>query len=191
MNFFVIREYTGPKWTVCITGGGVSTALTGTFPGASKLIDLIVIPYSNEVLEEMFGTTSHPACSLERTLEIWNKIGADCGLLINAALTTSRYRKGLNHAFIQCPWAQIHIILPKLSEEDYQKLSLENIAEIRAHEDFIIGVAAVAVMMGKDVDEEFVREFINEAELTVGTGTTVDIIQFDRERKLELFPDSE
>ena len=188
-----IRDYTGPKWVLCITGGGESASYVCTIPGSSKVVEMIMIPYSNKVLEELFGETEFGACSLERTNDIFSQAGANvgCPMVVNAALETSRYRRGLNHAYIQCNWGQVHITLPKLSLEEYNELDFNEIAELRARQDAVIGTAAMLIMLGHDLDDNFVKDIQDEAEKVLGPGTAVDIIQFDSERKLKLFPDPE
>jgi len=175
MNFAELEKkvasYTGPKIGFVLTGGGIGVAQLATVVGASKLIHSITIPYSSEESErfirEGLSVVKNDRRAIERSKayakhavsehaaellalvgdKLWSGFQDDpCGTVVcTAATTTSRYRRGDNHAWIGIvrpggPWFDQrvtfhHLKLSKLSEEEYNKAGAGYIAWKRRDED--------------------------------------------------------
>lgn len=142
-----IQNYTGPKIVFIVTGGGIGiTDLVKTM-GASKLIHAIHIPYdSDEAIRFVTQNIRLPLPegmepldldNIKHVSESWAKHLCNAGLIeyqhtdckivaITAALSTNRYRKGENHAWIAIGTNKAniethHVQLSKLTEEEHEK----------------------------------------------------------------------
>lgn len=104
--------YKGPLLSLWITGGGFSLLDMLKRPGCSKILNNVIIPYSeNQIIKLLdkhwlWNKEDHiKSCTPEavdlyrRCLELESGPGG-CYVAVSAALTTNRYRKGKNHAFI-------------------------------------------------------------------------------------------
>ncbi len=111
----MVNKYNGPKIGFVISGGGCAgVASLGKIPGASKVIYNIAIPYSYEAAKE-FITTAW--VQTEEEYNVYNSVSkissislaaAACEywgnnikiIACTAAITTNRFRKGNNHAWV-------------------------------------------------------------------------------------------
>jgi len=146
----MVAKYNGPKVGFVVSGGGASVANLALIPGVSKLLHEVKIPYSLEATESFIssiwesdrGRYSNNAVSKESAFLLANAAksywGGDVGIIgCTAAITTSRWRRGDNHAWIcvikpNAPdgaeginrmadgkTEYFHLELSKLSEKDY------------------------------------------------------------------------
>jgi hypothetical protein len=124
-----------------LTGGGIELADIAKIPGASKCLYGIEIPYHKELTASRFSSVSAEQCMFlaERLLSS-GKVPANVDVIIvTAALTTNRYRKGDTHAYVYINGKIWHIQLPKLSEQDHKFASIfHGIQNIRMIEDNIL-----------------------------------------------------
>lgn len=156
----LIEEYSGPKFGIVVAGGGGSIANITTIPGASKIIHEIIIPYSVKatrtlVLEETRKSITSSVS--QETSELLlsaakNKWGHNIGLIAcTSAITTNRWRRGQNHAWISMLLPSyfetgsknlFHLELTKMSEEEHNKadgyISWKRRSEDREISDFIL-----------------------------------------------------
>lgn len=134
-----VRDYKGPKLSIVVVGGGNFLADILKFPGASAIVEAVYQPYSEPAVRAFCGVDEFPAVSAERVkrLEYCTPYGEGKVVAITAALTTTRYRKGDNHAWYMIAGMKEpeHIVLEKLSEEKYNALSYEDILTYRLSED--------------------------------------------------------
>ena len=154
-----VSEYQGPKLRMLFTGvGSYATGLLGV-PGASKVLDSIQVPYSHEACSLLFKrhypqglevSETHGSVSKEMAVALHACNSADLGDLIpitvTAAITTSRYRRGDNQAFIAVGkpdnlevW---HLRLDKLTEEEHQP---EAVLTKRYFQDRLVSEVAICL----------------------------------------------
>jgi len=143
-----VQNYNGPKLVFIISGGGIGVTDLLKVMGASKLIHTIHIPYdSDEVVRFVTQNIRLPLPegmepidldNIKFVSEDWAKHLCNAGLIeysatdckvfaITAAITTNRYRKGENHAWIAAATNSenietYHLELSKLSEQDHEKM---------------------------------------------------------------------
>jgi len=141
-----VQKYNGPQVMFVITGGGMGVVDLVKVMGASKLIHTIHIPYdANEAIHFVTQNIQLPLTgkakevdfkNVKHVSEEWATLLCEAGLVeqeetcrviaITAALTTNRYRKGENQAWIADGTnadniKTYHLALSKLSEQDHQK----------------------------------------------------------------------
>lgn len=170
------------------TGGGMSMGDIAEVPGASKRFALAFQPYSKEdtldFVRLRLSTTSlddWDFCSMGASVHYYNSLNQMCNyrdylyIAITAALTTTRWRKGNNRAFVTLntkddkteTWK---ISLSKHSEDYYESLFMEegaaNISNLtiqRRIEDNKISRAVMAIILNDPDfanlnDEEYIAK---------------------------------
>lgn len=164
-----------------ITGAGMNLARIATIPGASAVLDGVVIPYSERALSDILQGQPHKSSvsfeTVQSMIDVTSYDNANiCAVCITGALTTNRYRKGMNHAYIGIAQNGIkrywHILLDKLSEEEYAKQSPTTIASQREQEDVIISNVTVGLLLGTSIDQmlieyPMIKEFTNVDATTI------------------------
>lgn len=130
-----VTTYTGKKLAFLITGGGIGLTDLLKFPGSSKIVENIHIPYGVSTLTKLFGTAE---CNLEAALnqykgftEIYS-VKEYYPVVINAAISTDRPRKGKNRAYIITPSTSIEIELTSLDEAEW---TFEKAYKLRLEQD--------------------------------------------------------
>lgn len=163
----------GAMLRIILAGAGINLARIATIPGASAVLDGIIIPYSEVALTDFLQEYLDKSVSIEaiqKMLDAGIDNSNSCTVTITGALTTNRYRKGMNHAYIGISQSGIkrywHILLEKLSEEEYNKQSSMQIAARREQEDIIISNATVGLLLGTSIDQmlleyPMIKEFTN------------------------------
>lgn len=178
MNFnqsllYFKNNYNGRKLSFYLTGGGICITDFLKMPGAGKFIHGIYIPYSEEanltLIENFHGKLSwnYPFASKEcnelydEVLKNINKDDRILRVITSCALTTTRYRRGDNKAFISFNGKVWKLSLKKLEEKEHlelvekQKASKEPIFmcidTIRYREDEKVGQAILYVITEDDV----------------------------------------
>jgi len=169
-----IESSDGQLISAMITGGGFTFGDIGKLPGASSVLNDIFIPYNqsktiqfaqqalpqgmeNPLAKGEIGFVGPVATELYLNALInANAIASpDARLLvINASITTTRYRRGVNEAWI---WIfnpktnekrRIQLSLSKANEEDHAKITSQGfLSYFRGIEDAKIAMAAIAVLM--------------------------------------------
>lgn len=157
-----VQNYNGPKVAILATGGGVSLSLIGAIPGASKVFHSFYCPYATEETVEFLriwhpspsafqASAVSPGAARELYEAMANKYPNQAVLVITAACTSSRWRRGENRAFIACKNAVgevevWHLKIPKSDETVYNSFTTEMIAQIREMEDQGISNTALALL---------------------------------------------
>jgi len=162
------ETYPSRPISLVLTGGGLSFLEIGKLPGASTVLASAHVPYhmldgiaytnfaiaegqDHPLVNGDFGFCSAEATELySKALEIRSKgIPGTVQVSVNASLTTTRWRRGLNEAWI---WIRNHPLhelsvlrfrynIAKYSEEEYKNMSEEQVSWARQIED--IGIACM------------------------------------------------
>lgn len=105
------KEYNGKPLSVFIVGGGYSLLDILKYPGGSRFVDQFIAPYSEGSIrhwvlnnkgyfDENIGKCNQEATKIYyQTLERIS-LPTTIQVVVNAALTTNRYRQGKNRAHI-------------------------------------------------------------------------------------------
>lgn len=159
-----VKTYKGPKLRLLLTGvGSYASGIIG-IPGASAVIDSITIPYSKEsvsLLLERFHPCPGEAddwgsVSAEMVvgLHLCNSrdLGGAIPLTVTGAITTNRYRRGENRAFIAFGQESVevyHLQLDKLAQEEHTE---EAATQKRYVQDRLVSEIALALGTGSQSD---------------------------------------
>jgi len=154
-----VSSYQGPKLRLLFTGAGAwASGLLGV-PGASSVVDSLHIPYSYDAVRSLLEKW-HPnadtvlensgavSAEMATALHLCNchDLGSLVPVTVTAAITTSRYRKGDNHAYIvvghPSSFDVYHLILDKLSEQEHVQ---PMITTKRYVQDRVIGEVALSL----------------------------------------------
>jgi nicotinamide mononucleotide (NMN) deamidase PncC len=156
----LLKEKLGSnKLRIIVTGAGISLADLAIIPGASEIIDGIIIPYSKEALNGLLDQEVEKSVSKETVAALlqFDPSAPITTVAISGGITTNRYRKGDNHAYIGIGahgiFKYYHVNLDKLSEEEYSKLNFESVAMLRHNEDTTISSIVINILLGKHLDE--------------------------------------
>tara|TARA_B100000614_G_C14562249_1_gene497611 strand:- start:2841 stop:3536 length:696 start_codon:yes stop_codon:yes gene_type:complete len=191
----------GQRISAMITGGGFAFGDIGKLPGASSVLNDIFIPY-NQAKSIQFTqqalpkgmenplTTGHVAFVGPVATELYlnalinaNALASpDARLLvINASITTTRYRRGVNEAWI---WMfnpktnqerRVQLSLSKADEQGYAELAAQGRVEaVREMEDAKITMAALAVLMD-DIKFAWLGEGETITDYTLNDDGTYDV----------------
>jgi hypothetical protein len=178
----LLPTYSGHKLSMLVTGGGFGLAEIGMLPGVSALLSSLYSPYSVEestmFVERHSGwptagrfkakmvskDASVILCEALAWKNLTLKVPSTINIALTASLTTSRYRKGKNEAFISIllpkdeefikTW---HLSFPKLSEEAHGRLTVAEVCAIRAREEEVIALVALVLALnleGIDLENE-------------------------------------
>lgn len=151
----IIQEsLNGSKLRIITTGCGQQLSNLLCWPGASSIIDSIYIPYSSDALNDyLLQDVPEKSVSLETVKAIINRNrhkGIAC-LAISGAITTNRYRKGEHHAYVGIlngdEELYFYIQLSKLSEQEFQMLTENDILADRMDEDIFISKCALCLFV--------------------------------------------
>lgn len=173
------QKFSGPKLSIVASGGGNSIFDIVKFPGGSHILHSFYAPYSFEESKDYISSNlgkqdgvnylkkcvSPESSRLLYEAESARTFKHDIKVVtITAALTTTRYRRGANHAFISFKSDKtkmtevVHILLPKLLEAKHivtdDDFSLIN--SKRIEEDQYIARTALCLITG--FDQEFLKK---------------------------------
>lgn len=120
----IVDKGTPKPLAIIATGGGSQLGLIASIPGASQVLHSFYVPYAVQATDKLAVHKDVRAVSLERVQDLYNHIVSEWGdevygIAITAALTTNRYRKGEDHAFIKTSKATYHVKFYKITEEEY------------------------------------------------------------------------
>lgn len=163
----LVRDYKGPKLRILMTGvGSYATGIIG-IPGSSEIIDSITIPYSRESVSRLL-THTHPQFHdiLESASDVSQEMVValhmcnseylgDCvPLTVTGAVTTNRYRRGDNQAYIATGHPSsmevYHLMLDKMEESEHS--DADKVAQKRYLQDRMISEVALAMAAGMQSD---------------------------------------
>ena len=158
LKYFSENYQSHVKLSFCLLGGGISLTDLLEVPGNSRIVNQIYIPYDINSLHSNYkkSLNKNNMCSAQNTIlynNIFNQlieVGVDNkNIIVNCALTTDRYRKGDNRAFIFIENVGVwKVILNKLSEETF-KLSKDFISNKRIEEDQTISQIVLSLILNK------------------------------------------
>lgn len=153
----LVKFYKEDPIVIITSGAGIGLSNVLRIPGSSNVIHECTNLYSVTSLSRT--SLIYKFVSVEQVKElhylifkqgIYNDPNDRC-LSIVGALTTNRWRKGPNHAYIMYgtinDYRIYHVELPKLSEEEYNKLSPDDIIQLRQKEDDQVCYAALWILM--------------------------------------------
>lgn len=161
------ENYKGKKIIFYITGGGITIADLMKYPGISSIIEAVYLPYGRNTNEnfvlynsgenrgtlERLGFCSFEANKLYLTSlkDFYNLTDEFVYVIVNCALTTTRYRKGENKAYITIEEGnQIinkELTLYKIDEEVYNVLPKEEIKNIRIQQDEKVALVVLSLLL--------------------------------------------
>lgn len=175
---FVAATANGRRLSTVTTGGGISLCQLGAIPGASGLLVSTYTPYSTDE-SVYFIKTNYPmarrkgegfrekavsATSAEELYQaLWTKNKAAGHTLIDniavtASLTTTRWRKGDNQAFITIENPKTletetwHLRFSKFNQSDHERLSELDVFLVRTVQDEAVATTALSLATGFERD---------------------------------------
>lgn len=98
----LVETYKGPKLSLLFTGCGARAAEILAVPGASEVLYDLHIPYAREAVAAEVGPPADAAVSPRVALQLHNRPvpPGTIRVTVTAAITSTRYRRGDNHAYI-------------------------------------------------------------------------------------------
>jgi nicotinamide mononucleotide (NMN) deamidase PncC len=168
----VVDKYNGPKISIMAAGAGMSLAQLQMIPGSSKLLHGMLFPYSEDMLLQvlggdkrnyMVGPKGFKAVSPEVAemmairARMLTRDREAVGIGITGALTTSRYRRGDNGAYIaicgringEVKTLVGYLEVPKSEESVYNSMTPEQIRNLRKTEDEFVASAVLDFLITK------------------------------------------
>jgi len=151
----LVETYRGPKLSLLFTGCGARAAEIVSVPGASEVLYDLHIPYAREAVEALIGANDSSAVSAAMVRRLHDRKVPKGALrvTVTAAITSTRYRRGNNHAYIMVDhplqpteprvW---HMKLEKMEERLHR--SKRTVAVMRQYEDALI--CDVALLLATD-----------------------------------------
>lgn len=146
-----VQSYKGKKLAILATGGGVALGRLATVPGASGVLHNFYCPYATEETIRFVAAWHHgpsafrasavsPGAAYELYEAMATKYPDANVLVVTAALTSTRWRRGENRAYIACknPMGVVevwHLRLPKATEEEHKLFNFETLCRLREMED--------------------------------------------------------
>ncbi len=162
-----VSNYAGPKLRLLLTGvGSYATGILG-IPGSSAVIDSIYVPYSRESVAalierlhpnaaDVLGNAGSVSQEMVVALHLCNShdLREALPITVTGAITTTRYRRGDNHAFIAFGHPSsvdvYHLQLDKLDEADHS--DTYKVSRKRYIQDRMISECALALATGTSSD---------------------------------------
>lgn len=141
----LVETYKGPKLSLLFTGCGARAAEILAVPGASEVLYDLHIPYAREAVAAEIGEPADAAVSAKVALQLHNRLVPKRTLrvTVTAAITSTRYRRGNNHAYIMVDhplqpteprvW---HLKMEKMEERLHS--SKRTVAVMRQYEDALV-----------------------------------------------------
>lgn len=176
------KMYNGPRIAFLISGGGYSCLNFRQLPGASRILDQAVEPYSSNSFADFLNSNldvnlyddnsrfcdesilDEAVYALENYV---NNSEVLC-VVVTSALTTDRFRRGDNRALIAfSDGRRFRLSLPKLEEQFHNYLTQNNqsiLDKIRLEEDNILGQVVLSLIMN---DPSFMPSLNNGSSLEI------------------------
>jgi hypothetical protein len=165
----LVAAYKGKKIIGVVAGGGVSLARIAMVPGSSKILGAMWMPYGeDETITWMEAREVNPVAFSEHAVcgaaagELFSALAHVYGdnnaiVAVTGSLTTNRYRKGDNQAFIAVTTEDIYrLTFDKLPEEVYsdpvKPWADQKIFYKRQEEDEQIAEVALKLLTGFEED---------------------------------------
>jgi len=180
-----VKTYQGSKLSIVATGGGVHLGNLAMVPGSSKVLHSFYCPYETQESVDFINRNTPEAghLFLKKAVSpvsagvlydaLWtqNKQFPQVrNLAITASCTTTRYRRGDNQAYIAFQDAETqqvqvwHLKLPKLSEEEHNGFSAEDLYYLRLREDETI--AGIALWLACSLEPEVIQAGVKDGFLS-------------------------
>lgn len=139
-----INEYNGPQVAICAIGAGSLLNAITVFPGAARVIDSVINPYSENRRDEYINLYDHKLKSV--SLEMLQELDAmteimtpGCArIVITGAVVSQRWRRGLDHAYISLNGRYFYVELTKMTEEEHKAATPAEIEAYRLKQDSAI-----------------------------------------------------
>ena len=144
----LVETYKGPKLSLLFTGCGARAAEILAVPGASEVLYDLHIPYAREAVAAEVGEPADAAVSAKVALQLHNRpVPVEMiRVTATAAITSTRYRRGDNHAYIvvdtntntdTLPHCIVwHLKMEKMEERLHS--SKRTVAVMRQYEDALV-----------------------------------------------------
>jgi len=177
-----VGNYTGPRIAAVISGGGVSLSGLALIPGASGVLYEVSCPYDTLATERTIylgnsmtryfhkkAVSGDAAWEMARAFENLHPYNTKV-IAITSALTTTRFRRGENQAFICIGDGNINSVynlkLTKLPEEIYTDPIASwktHIIRKRKEEDRLVAEVALKLATGFEAKETLPVMFENKS----------------------------
>ena len=175
-----VKEYQGYPVHIVSVGAGNYFSRIELVPGCSRVLDSISLPYSYKSVCSLFldGCDHDGYSSVSKEMVDLMSYNVNCRIqemgtyvpirtvCMTAAVTTTRFRKGNNHAYVTiCDMHEDeesgidkktwHLQLPKLSEEIHTSLCSHPlhktlVTHLREVEDELLSTFVMALIMGEE-----------------------------------------
>lgn len=163
----LVNEYnnkTGKTLAIVATGTGGMWGSLINVPGASKVVQEVYIPYSPTAFSSMLakpvadGNLPFQSVSVEalKTMQnhLKNRWKSDdvTKVAITGALTTNRYRKGEDQAYIAIDDNVYNVKFEKVSKAEYDQMTPRDISAYRMNQDVFLMLFVYNKLMGIEND---------------------------------------
>lgn len=162
----LVSSYNGKQLAIVAAGGGVNVSRLALVPGSSKILYDISILYSESStieyieryehcpeFEKMVSKKVTDFLRLASVNRLQDSVDIIC---MTSSLTTNRYRRGENQAFINANGDTWHLQLDKLPESVYSDSVIpwreQQIALKRQKEDELVAEVAIKLATGFEVE---------------------------------------
>ena len=155
-----MKQYEGKPVSFTLTGAGVSLANLLCIPGSSKMVYEMIIPYDPKAsmhFTELPDNNINPCVSAAVAegffQNAYKRNGDNCTYVaVTGALTTNRYRRGEDHAFIYIGSDIYHFQYNKLTQEQWVELNEQGlILEYRLMQDYALSEWIIKMLVyGED-----------------------------------------
>lgn len=175
-----VDAYGGNKLFFVMAGGGGSAALLSVIPGSSKVLHEVRVLYSEESSLEYYkesndswGSTENPKFVSEQMMDGLYQTAANVYenkyvvVAATSALTSSRYRRGDNKAYIRVFGSGWELKFDKLPEHVYEDTCTpwrdQKIANKRQAEDELL--VSVAIKLATNFERDTLDELVSNGSL--------------------------
>jgi hypothetical protein len=160
----VVKEYQGAPIYFVITGAGMGLTDLMKIPGSSKMVGEMIIPYGEASSLSFTSGCDALAVTEEKTLRYYEDAKSRACMaefntpvvIVNGALTTNRYRRGKNHAYIIVNEKMYHVEFPQRTEEEWNKINEAGfILGDRLAQDITVSDIVLSLIMGIFSEEDY------------------------------------
>ncbi len=157
-----IDTYKGEQLAICAVGAGALLNSMTLFLGAASVINTVHSPYGEDAVENFLvdnkiEAPSGPCVSEQMARALYGALeeeapGMVC-IAITGAVTSQRYRRGKDHAYIMANDQIVYVELKKLEEKEHKTISvMPGLHQAyRDAQDFAISKIALDMVMGRPI----------------------------------------